>query len=95
MAAADGGGGLRMRATLESAESVIRELWGRHCAQLGSDFFFEIMATEDLSEGSTPGTSASGPAIPNLKALLKESLTEILKESPSLLQLPAETKHGE
>lgn len=53
------------------------------------------MGTEGPSEDKTPPVEASGPAIPNLKALLKESLTEILRESPSLLHPPAEAEHGE
>ena len=35
-----------------------------------------------------PGT------IPNLKAILKESLVEILRETPSLLQPPADAQQG-
>ena len=50
-----------------------------------------IMATES----GTPSAKGSTPAIPNLKALQKESLAEILAESPSLLHPPTCTPHGE
>lgn len=48
------------------------------------------------SEGDvSTDPAAAGTSIPNLKALLKESLTEILRETPSLLQPPTETQQGE
>ena len=53
------------------------------------------MATEGSTESGTPSAAGSTLAIPNLKALLKESLAEILAESPSLLHPPTHTPHGE
>ena len=53
------------------------------------------MASDGSSDGGDVHTEPSASSIPNLKALLKESLTEILQETPSLLHPPSETPIGE
>ena len=52
------------------------------------------MATEDTGRGVDTDPIQAGSAIPGLKALLKESLAEILRETPSLLQLSDESQRG-
>ena len=52
------------------------------------------MATEDTGRGVDTDPIQAGSAIPGLKALLKESLAEILREIPSLLQPSAESQRG-
>ena len=46
----------------------------------------------DTSDETRPGASLTGA--PGLKELLKESLREILQESPSLLRPPSDTQNG-
>lgn len=53
------------------------------------------MDGEALPDGSIAQSDPSLASIPNLKALLKESLTEVLRETPSLLKLPTERSPGE
>ena len=52
----------------------------------GLDLGINLPAARKLKPD--PGT------IPNLKAILKESLVEILRETPSLLQPPADAQQG-
>lgn len=53
------------------------------------------MDREGLPDSSVAQSDPSLASIPNLKALLKESLTEVLRETLSLLKLPTETSPGE
>ena len=52
------------------------------------------MAAEDSGDRMEADPTGAALSIPNLKALLKQSLSEILKETPSLLQPSAEVQHG-
>ena len=54
-----------------------------------------IMTTEGSSAPVVPESVGGSLPIANLKALLKDSLSEILKENPSFLQPPGETQRGE
>ena len=51
------------------------------------------MSREGSSEPSVPASDPA-PVTTELKALLKESLRELLQETPSLLQPPTETQQG-
>ena len=53
------------------------------------------MTTEGSSAPVVPESVGGSLPIANLKALLKDSLSEILKENPSRLQPPGETQRGE
>ena len=51
------------------------------------------MASDASPDGITPMIEPNLLALSNFKALLKESLTEILRASPSLLQPPEGDRH--
>ena len=52
------------------------------------------MASDASPDGITPMIEPNLLALSNFKALLKESLTEIQRESPSLLQPPEGDRQG-
>ena len=52
------------------------------------------MASDASPDGIAPVIEPNRLALSNFKALLKESLTEILRESPSLLHPPEEDRQG-
>ena len=54
-----------------------------------------ILASDGSTDSVTVQLEVSSSPFPNLKVLLKEPFTEILRETPSLLQPPVETQHGE
>ena len=64
-------------------------------AQLLSIILFglDLGVMADQPSGSAEAQPDPG-TIPNLKAILKESLVEILRETPSLLQPPTDAQQG-
>ena len=58
-------------------------------------FLLFFMTTEGSSAPSVPEAAGGSLPIANFKALLKDSLSEVLRENPSLLQPRGETQRGE
>ena len=86
----------RMRAGV-SLQSRMSSLNACGLDETGGFFFVSalIMTTEGASTPAVPESVGGSLPVANLKALLKDSLSEILRENPSLLQPPGETQRGE
>ena len=85
-----------MRAcALRDCQTKLRAVGYRQLHQDTASFFLSacIMAAEGSSEVASGSSTGSDP-IPNMKAILKESLREFLHEDPSFLRQPACGSHG-